>query len=120
MPVVFMENEKGRLKDRCVLWFLDNTAALYCFVKGCSGNRAIERSVQYMHFKCFVERAEVWYEFVPSKQNWADGASRVGLVDPFARVNGFRRRQVEVPINVWTCTLPEAWHQAGVDGPVYL
>jgi hypothetical protein len=120
MPVVFMENEQSRLKDRCVLWFLDNTASLFCFVKGCSGNHAIERSVQYMHFKCFIERADVWYEFVPSKQNWADGASRRGLLDSFARDNGFLMRQAEVPVCVWSSTLPEAWSYACRDGPVYL
>ena len=121
MPPIFMIMEKERLWGRQLLWFLDNTVALFCFIKGCSGNHAVERAVQAFHTAAYATQTNAWFEFVPSAQNWADGISREGREDPFWQENGFSFREVQVPTALWRCSLPTMWSsQGGLDSSMAL
>ena len=91
--------------DRDVLLFVDNTSALHCFVKGLSRNGGLARSVQVGHLLSLHVRARVWFEYVPSVQNWADGVSRQGVDDPWAKEHAFPVRHLVVPIWPWQGTL---------------
>ena len=92
------------LSGRDVLLFIDNTSAMHSFVKGISTNDALTRSVFIVHLLAYHYKFRVWYEFVPSSQNWADGVSRLGAADPWAKVNAFPVSQGAVPLWPWRGT----------------
>ena len=76
MPLLMLVNEAEAFHGRQVLLFLANTSALYSYAKGCSGNRVVETSIRLFYFIVFRLECTFWFEFVPSKQNQADGISR--------------------------------------------
>ena len=67
------------LADRDVIWFVDNTVALHSFVKGICTNAALSRVVEVFHILCYRLQCHVWFEYVASGDNWADGISRDGF-----------------------------------------
>ena len=85
--------EAHRLRERDVLWFVDNTSALHCLVKGGARNAHLARSVHVLHLLSYHLRCRIWFEYVPSGQNWSDGVSRAGLRDPMGREAGLRSPQ---------------------------
>ena len=92
--------------------FIDNTTALFSFVKGCSGHRAVERAVQFFHFCAFFSNCRCWLEFVKSEDNWSDGISRNGLDDIFASSAGFSLGLGSVPPTIWSGEIYDAWELA--------
>ena len=89
------------------MWFLDNSSALYAFAKGVSGNRFLEHTTQLFHLLSFFDKADIWFEFVPSEQNWAEGISRDLELDLWARQHGFDTRSVHIPADYWSTELEE-------------
>ena len=76
MPLVFLMDNPDMLKGRAALPFIDNTSVLFGMIEGQSRGVAQEWANQLAHMMCYHLRLEIWWEFVPSEQNWADGASR--------------------------------------------
>ena len=64
------------LYERRVIHFVDNTSALHCILNGYSRVPDTSWMVNLFHcFNCSL-RAQVWWEYVASKANPADGPSR--------------------------------------------
>ena len=95
--------------NRDVIAFIDKSVALHCMVKGTSTNAAIDRTVHLVHLLAFVRGIRIWFEFVPSEQNWADGVSRNGLNDQFVRNHDFEPIEPFVEPKLWSHTLIDAW-----------
>jgi hypothetical protein len=57
------------LRGRRVLWFIDNTSALYAAVKGSSKHPAVARAIAFANFAAFHWSFHIWFEFVDSEGN---------------------------------------------------
>ncbi len=111
-----MLSAKDQLAGRDVIWFVDNTAALHSLVKGSSSNAALDRTVQIVHLLAYEIRCRVWFEFISSEQNWADGVSRYGSEDAFAAEHRIRVQGLTLEDKWWRLQLREAWQVLRVWG----
>ena len=75
--------------DRRGFWYIDNIAALMSLIRGRSSSPDLERLAQLIHVAMFALRASFFFEYIPSKTNWADAVSRVGFADPWLQQHGF-------------------------------
>ena len=82
---------------RDVLHLVDNTAALFSFIKGGSNQAAIDRCCHIVHMSIFHLRSNIWFEYVASCDNWSDDASRLLLADPFSAGLGFKLVETSMP-----------------------
>ena len=103
-------------RDADVLWLLDNTVALHSHVKGMSGNAILRRLVACTHFCWYRAQANIWYEYVSSGDNWADGLSRSGFDDPIVQQLAQRFAPSFAPMiqptHWWTVNLASHWRAA--------
>ena len=75
-PVALQGRIWPRFKDREVVCYIDNTAALCSYAKAASSDVASARMVHEFHALCHMLCARVWFSWVPSKSNIADLPSR--------------------------------------------
>ena len=62
----------------------DNGAALGALIKANSSHRDVGNVAAAVHLVWAQRNARVWFEWVASDDNCADGLSRAGLADPWA------------------------------------
>ena len=106
--------EAEALAEADVVWFIDNTTALHSYVKGTSANAHVERAAHLLHFLAHKFNFRVWFEFVDSNANWADGISRHLRADPFARSNGFAIDDLDIKADWWAASLLHLWQAMGL------
>ena len=78
------------LRNRDVIWFIDNEAAAAACIRGNSKLPEVEVAIQAAHLMWLHLGCRVWIEWIDSKSNPADGLSRLGLEDPWTRTQGWR------------------------------
>ena len=78
------------LTARRGVWFIDNIASLMCLIRGRSDNPDLAKMATYIQCLLFALRASLYWEYIPSKSNWADAISRLGPSDPWYRANHFK------------------------------
>ena len=88
------------------VWWIDNTAALMALLKGTSNNPDLARMSQVIHLTLFAYRSWFYWEWIPSKSNWADAISRDGASDTWFRRRGFQLDVAFCPTPVWTLPFP--------------
>ena len=93
-------------------WYVDNTSAMASFVKGASANVHLEQLVGLTHLFLFKLDCQVWWEWVDSGANWADGPSRLYAKDPVAIRLGFRVEPMGLHQEWWTDAWCEVWARA--------
>ncbi|OLP77008.1 hypothetical protein AK812_SmicGene42982 [Symbiodinium microadriaticum] len=76
-------------RNRDVLWFIDNEAAASACIRGSSGSRDVDSMVRLAHVMSAKSGTRIWYEWVNSTSNPADGLSRGGLSDPWTLAQGW-------------------------------
>ena len=52
-------------------------------VKGRSASKNLEQFARMVHILLLGLNAQLWFEYIPSKSNWADSISRLGWDDPW-------------------------------------
>ena len=62
-----------------------NTTALQSLVKGISKSLILSRIVEYIHIIMYRIKADIYFKYVRSADNWSDGVSRVGFDDDIVR-----------------------------------
>ena len=97
------------LAGRHVLWYVDNTTALHGLCKGIAGNAYMCRMVEAVHVLQLRYICCIWWEYVPSCDNWADGVSRHGFADDIVRQMECKCAPLEQGLHWWTCTLRDIW-----------
>ena len=97
------------IMDRDVLFFIDNTTALYGAVKGVSNEESVARAVHVAHIIAYKAKALVWYEFVESKSNFADGISRKLQECEFCKRHSIPTDPIAVPQEWWSKPLKEVY-----------
>ena len=73
------------LSGRDVVWFVDNEAAASALVRGSSSQEDVHEIAQYAQFLLSDLRVRIWWEWIDSFSNPADGLSRLGLLDPWTQ-----------------------------------
>jgi hypothetical protein len=111
LPVALLHHLQT-FRGRRVIWMVDNTTALYSAVKGGATDPAVDRAVAFVHFLAFRADIDIWWEYVDSKSNWADGISRDLGNCPWAASRGFITREYEVQPSIWDGELEAAWQLA--------
>ena len=109
LPWTLLHEGKDRLKGRNVVWFVDNASALYSAVKGSSRNGVVRRAIFYTNMLAYAWDISIWWEFVDSESNWADGISRVGAEDEFVRRHGFSPVRMQATAEPWKGSVSDAW-----------
>ena len=59
------------------------------FVTGRSGHYRLEELALVIHLALYALQCHIYFEWVRSKQNWADGISHDGASDPWLNRHGF-------------------------------
>jgi hypothetical protein len=91
-----------QLRDRDVIHFIDNMGALIGMAKGYSADVDSARLVSVFHTMNAALRANVWFEYIPSKANISDLPSRndFALLQS-AEFNATAFEIVWPPVSVW-------------------
>ena len=77
------------LRDRDVLWFVDNEAAAAAMILGSSGSRDVDMIVQLAFLQFHSLNCRIWVEWINSASNPSDGLSRGGLQDAWTLSQGW-------------------------------
>ena len=93
-------NRASLFRHRRGFWFIDNIASLMCLLRGRSDSDDLEKIVRFIHVTLFALEAMLFWEYIPSKSNWADPISRLGARDPWHANNGFARHHSELLIQL--------------------
>ena len=83
------------------VWYVDNIAALMALVRGRSDSPELDHMAQTVHILLFHLRCYLYFEWVPSGSNWADGIPRDGFEDRWWRSHGFKVHSSTVPVFLW-------------------
>ncbi|CAE7846314.1 unnamed protein product, partial [Symbiodinium necroappetens] len=86
-----------RFRNRRGIWFLDNVASLMALVKGRSSSRDLENFAHMVHMLLLGLNTQMWFEYIPSKSNWADAISRLGRDDPWHVSQSFSTSVIRFP-----------------------
>ena len=93
-------NRASSFRKRRGFWFIDNVASLMCLVRGRSDSDDLEKIARFIHVVLFALEAMLFWEYIPTKSNWADPISRLGARDPWHANNGFALFQSELMIQL--------------------
>ena len=84
------------LQGRDIIWFIENEAAVASLIRGAAkpedvGRLAAAAHVMFLRLKC-----RVWFEWIDTDSNTADGLSRLGVTDPWTVAQGWPLSTAEV------------------------
>ena len=86
---------------RDVYWFEDNASVLAGVIKCSSREAELDAGLASIHTILAALQTRVWFEWVESKANWADGSSRLLEADPWVQKHGFEVARAGVPTWPW-------------------
>eukprot|EP00438_Fugacium_kawagutii_P005548 Skav216281 [mRNA] locus=scaffold2088:69829:83155:+ [translate_table: standard] len=81
-------------------WFIDNVASLMCLLRGRSDSEDLSSISDFIHVGLFALDTALYWEYIPSKSNWADPISRHGLKDSWFQQNRFRAFRAFFPVKL--------------------
>ena len=91
-----------KFRNRRGLWFIDNTAALMSLIRGRSDSPDLEHMSRMIHVALYALNCWIFWEWIPSKSNWADSISRLGFKDPWLHSNDFQVFPAFFPAILWS------------------
>ena len=101
MVLVALLGQPDFFRGRRGIWFIDNVAALMALVRGRSDAEDLDRMAVLIHGLMYGLQCMIYFEWVESKANWADGISRDGYSDLWHRKHGFSCSTCPVHEAVW-------------------
>ena len=75
----------NHMRNRDIIWFIDNESATSCAIRGGSKVPEVEVAIQVAHLLWLHLGCRVWIEWIDSQSNPSDGLSRLGLEDPWTK-----------------------------------
>ena len=110
-PILALMYESELLSHCLISFWLDNMSALSGFVSGSSRAADLGSLISGTHLCLAMRGLRVWWDYVPSASNIADGGSRVGITDPFAARCGIVLSQLRFPTELADIVYadPSAW-----------
>ena len=100
---------KETMRDCDVIWFIDNTVSLHSLVKCGSRCPYICRVVEAVHILMYRLSVYIWFEYVASPDNWADGITRRGSQDELCQSLTPEAENLYQDTWWWTDTLRSVW-----------
>ena len=91
-----------RFRNRQGIWFIDNTAALMSLIRGRSDSPDLEHMSRMIHIALYALNCWIFWEWIPSKSNWADAISRMGAADPWLHAQNFAIFPAFFPPILWS------------------
>ena len=108
MVLFALVSRPNSFRSRRGVWYIDNTAALMCLIRGRSDNPDLSRLAQLIHLCVFSFQAWVYWEWIPSKSNWSDAISREGAADDWHQSHRFSTFLAHFPHELWALPLEAA------------
>ena len=105
VPIALYEL-RHQLKNRDIIFFIDNSTTLYAMLQGRCGQPVCARAAFIV---CMLAKAycmRIFWEFVPSAANWSDSISRKLEACPFCRRHA-------IPIH--RCLVKDEWYSMSLD-----
>ena len=96
-----VEEWKDVIAARDVLWFIDSSPAMAALVRGGSSCERLDKAAITTHLFACACKTRLWFEWVESKSNWSDEASRSLDGGPWAMSRGFTFREVSCHVWPW-------------------
>ena len=96
-PLVCFFHEWRQLRGALVTAYIDNMSGLCMLVSGTARARDLSACSFATHLGLTLLGCRVWWEYVDSAANSADGGSRNGVLDAHAAALGFALRRVALP-----------------------
>ena len=93
----------SHIRNSTVLYFIDNSTALHCLVKGSAKDWYMDRAVALVHLISALFELNVHFEYVESGANWADSLSCDIDLDAFAPRHGFMLEELHTRAELYTC-----------------
>ena len=84
------------------MWYVDNVASLMSLIQGRASSLELDLMAGMVHSILYGLQAYVYFEWVQSKSDWADGVSRHGHADPWAHRHGFQLFIVDCQPFLWS------------------
>jgi hypothetical protein len=100
-PLLTLLEEGEWLKGRELIFLIDNHPALAAAMRGSSRAEDMNRSAHCIQLRAMQLGCRIWFEFIESDSNWADGISRNGITDDLAKELGFQCRDLRIPTWPW-------------------
>ena len=70
-------------QNREIVWFIDNESAVSSLIRGASRPEDLNHVAALSTVTFAKLQAKVWFEWIDTESNPADGLSRAGLEDPW-------------------------------------
>ena len=86
-----------QLRGHTIVSFVDNMGVIHAVVNGASKAIDLAAFVQALHGRIVHLQVTVWWDYVASKSNIADGGSRDGATCEMSRKAGISLREVSLP-----------------------
>ena len=99
------------IQGRELVWFIDNEAALSSLIRGTSRAEDVGHIAACTQVAMLERSSSVWYEWVDSDSNPADGLSRDGVHDKWALDRGWHL--TEFPASAFTA-VAEYFHRPDI------
>ena len=98
-----------KVRNRKLVWYVDNTSAMASMVKGASANQHLERIVGLTWMIAYHLQADIWFEWVDSESNWSDSISRHFEKDEVSKKLGFSTHPMTKDTSWWGKDWCEIW-----------
>ena len=101
MIQVALVSQPHHFRDQSGVWYVDNIAALMALVRGRSNNDELDAMAMHIQCLLFGLNCFIYFDWIQSDSNWADGISRVGLADDWLQRHYFVGRSAQVHLALW-------------------
>ena len=88
-PIAALETSPEIFEDSEVLWFVDNEGAVSSLIRGAAKVEDIDAVAALTTVQAAKLKSSLWYEWIDSDSNPADGLSRDGLSDTWTQSQGW-------------------------------
>ena len=96
-PIAALETSPEIFEDSEVLWFVDNEGAVSSLIRGAARVEDIDAVAALTTVQAAKLKSSLWYEWIDSDSNPADGLSRDGVEDGWTKAQGWDLRDLGSP-----------------------
>ena len=99
------------LKSSSAIAFVDNMSVIHIAVNGAAKHADLSSFTHALHHRIALLNTDVWWEYVPSASNIADGGSRVGVACDMAAAKNIPLREIPflMPPASFPMSHPDDW-----------
>ena len=88
-PIAALETTPEIFEDSDIMWFVDNEAAVSSLIRGAARVEDIDAVAALTTVQAAKLKSSIWFEWIDSDSNPADGLSRDGVDDEWTKQQGW-------------------------------